>query len=366
MIPAPRTLQLIGDENGCSLWRTFGPTAELQKRGYIAEWDHLDKSPDVFPLVAVGMFEAVIMPRLSWKSEHHAFSRNWIKSLHNAGLAVLYEVDDDVFTPQIAARQLLTTQKDTSLEELEQERRDRITAIRLCDGVTVSSSELRRVVQRYVDAPVRVVPNSIDLRWFRRVLHGVRRRVPPLTIGWAGGARIVEDLEPVAEAWGRIAKRYPHVQFVVQGFVADVLLDAVPRDRMHHLPWLPLEEYPRALTNIDIGCASVANTQFNRCKTPIKVWEYAAAGAAVVASDTLYGPVLRDGVDGLLAETADEWEAALARLVESEGLRRQLRRNQRRVMAERYSLERNWHLWLEAWQELIDLYRAKPRLLLAS
>lgn len=351
---------MIGDQRtGPTLWRTYQPCEELQRQGYVAEWAPLDQTPNVFPLIAAGVFEAVVLPRLAWKTEHQLNARQWIKSLHRAGLAVIYEVDDDVFTPQIGARQQATTEKDKTLEQLEEDRRGRIAALRLCDGVTTTNDNLARVIRQYVDTPVCVVPNSIDLRWFRRTLHGVRRVVPPLTIGWAGGARYPEDLEPLAEAWHNIALRFPDVQFVVQGYMADVLVAAVPADRCRRLPWLPLNEYPRALLNIDIGCAIVADKHFNRCKTPIKVWEYTLAGAVSVVSPTLYGPVVTDGEDCLMAETASEWESALARLVEDAQLRRQLWRAQRRRVAEYHSLEKNAGQWLEAWSKIIDEFRAR-------
>jgi glycosyltransferase involved in cell wall biosynthesis len=183
--------------------------------------------------------------------------------------------------------------------------------------------------------------------------------VAPLTLGWAGGARYPDDLEPLAEAWHNIALRYPHVSFVVQGYMAEPLVDSVPSERLHRMPWLPLAEYPRALRNIDIGCASVADKHFNRCKTPIKAWEYTLAGAAIVVSPTLYGDVVSDGHDGLIAETAAEWESALTRLIESAELRRRLWRNQRRRVATEHSLERNVLEWPRAWQDIISHFEAK-------
>jgi glycosyltransferase involved in cell wall biosynthesis len=204
-----------------------------------------------------------------------------------------------------------------------------------------------------------VVPNSIDVRWFRGTLHGVQRVVPPLTIGWAGGARYPEDHEPVAAAWHNIAKRYPDVHFVVQGFPSELLYDAVPQDRIHVFKWRPVNEYLLDLKNIDIGCASVANNHFNDCKTPIKLWEYTLAGAVSVVSPTLYGPVVSDGEDSLVAETAAEWESALSRLIESCELRRRLQRAQRRRVAEQHSLERNWQRWPEAWSTIIRDHQAK-------
>jgi glycosyltransferase involved in cell wall biosynthesis len=111
------------------------------------------------------------------------------------------------------------------------------------------------------------------------------------------------------------------------------------------------------MLNIDIGICSVAPALFNTAKTPIKLWEYTAAGAACVVSPTLYGPYVTDGEDALVAETADEWEIQLARLIEQPDLRRQLRRAQRRRLACDHSLERNWQQWPNAWSRLLEDFR---------
>jgi glycosyltransferase involved in cell wall biosynthesis len=270
------------------------------------------------------------------------------------------EVDDDVYSPAIVERAYKTQEleRDKGLERLEVERQARIAVLELCDGVTVTSRRLSTIVSTYTDAPVEVVPNAIDTRWFHHTLHGCRRTIPPLTIGWAGGSRYYEDLEPVAEAWHNLARRYSELTFIVQGHMAEVLIDAVPTERCRRLPWLPLEEYPRALLNFDIGCAAVAPKLFNTAKTPIKVWEYAMAGVPAVASPTLYGQVVDDGEDGLLAETVAEWQAQLARLVEDCQLRRRLWHAQRRRVACEHSLEQNWQQWPIAWSRILDNFRA--------
>lgn len=363
----PRVLALFGDENGCTLWRVFQPFTELQRRGYGAWFRHKD-DPEMdapeWPYLAATRLEAIILPRFSWRDQ--AAARRWVRSLHNAGLALIYEVDDDVFSPQIGARQHATTEPDKTLEQLESERRDRLSAIRLCDGVTVSNPTLATVVAQYVDAPVHVVPNGADVRWFRSTLHGLRRTVAPLTIGWAGGARYVDDLVPIAEAWHNLAKRYPDVKFVVQGFMADVLVDAVPADRIVQLPWMSIAEYPRGLRNIDIGCAGVADNHFNRCKTPIKVSEFTLTGAAVVVSPTLYAQAVTDEQDGLIAETPADWERQLGRLIEDPALRKRLWRNQRRRVASQASLDQTVLEWPKAWAAIIESFRSRRRLALAG
>jgi glycosyltransferase involved in cell wall biosynthesis len=359
----PRVLALTGLETGPVLWRVYQPYTELQRRGYGA-WFRGKDDPEMdapeWPYLAATRLEAICIPRFYWQD--HAVSRQWVRTLHKAGLAVIYDLDDDALTPSFAARQQSTTEKDKSLSQLEQDRRDRIAAIRLCDGVTVSTPELAAVVRQYVETPVVVVPNRIDVRWWRQTIHGAKRQVPPLTVGWAGGARYPEDLEPVAEAWHNIAKRRADVRFVVQGHPADVLIDAIPRDRLSFVPWLELGEYPRGMKNIDIGCCSVADNHFNRCKTPIKLWEFTMAGAACAVSPTLYAPVASDGVDALVCDSAAEWEAALTRLIEDAGLRKNLWRAQRRRVATDHSLATHVLDWPKAWQRILTEHRTARQL----
>lgn len=362
---APRALALVGDETGCTMWRVWQPFAALERAGAVAHWAHKDDPGITDPRFMNRVpftYDVVILPRLAWQDD--GVGERFISGLHNVGLSVIYEVDDDVYSESIVQRQYAVhaTERAKGLEQLERDRRARIHAVGLCDGVTVTSRRLATIVRQYTDAPIEVVPNAIDGRWFRQTLRGCTRVVPPLTIGWAGGARYADDLAPLGVAWARLARRYPAVRFVTQGFAPPELVGDLPDDRVTTLPWLPLAEYPRGLLNIDIGCASVAARPFNVAKTPIKVWEMTLAGAVVVGSPTLYGAVITDGEDGLIAETADEWEAQLGRLVEDADLRRALRKAQRRRIAQQHSLEVNVMNWPRAWANIIAETRSRQAL----
>lgn len=372
MTSTPRVLALIGDDTGPTLWRVWQPFAELQRRGVFAHWKHRDDPELNSPLFLARMslsFDALILPRMSW---HYTWDgKYWLDQIHKTGMVAILEVDDDMFSEGIVSRQFDVFERERArgLEQLERERLNRVWLLRNVDGVTVSSRRLQQIVEDRTAAPVQLVPNAIDARWFRETLRGYTREIPPLTIGWSGGARYAEDLAPVADAWRRIAQRFPEVQFVVQGHMAEVLIDAVPAERIHRLPWLPLDpysnvQYPRALANVDIGCCSVAPRPFNAAKTPIKLWEYTLAGAACVVSPTLYGPFVDDGRDALVASSADEWEDALALLVEDAELRRRLYRTQRLHTITEHSLARNWWRWPDAWTAILE--RQKKRVRIAS
>jgi glycosyltransferase involved in cell wall biosynthesis len=117
---------------------------------------------------------------------------------------------------------------------------------------------------------------------------------------------------------------------------------------------MALEYYPSGLVEVDIGCASVADAAFERCKSPIKVYEYAVAGAAVVATPTVYSHVIEHGVNGYLAETADEWHLYLSALVDRPSLRGIMARRLLRHVEKRCSLAENAWRWPAAWQQVAD------------
>jgi glycosyltransferase involved in cell wall biosynthesis len=362
-ISGPSTLALVADVNGCTLWRVWQPCAALQAQGYNAQWGRHDDPRLVY---IAHEYDAVILPRLGWPAQHRDRAERWVAMLHRHGIAAIYETDDDLVSDSFGRRmQGLKTD-----EEIQAIREGVRHTLGMVDGVTCASQRLATLLRTLVpDKPVCVVPNAIDLAWWRSVQAKVARTSQHITIGWAGGSRPDADFAGMDVAWGRIARRYPDVRFLVQGHRAEPLVAAVPPERIEHAPWLPLARYPEPLVNVDIACCPVADTPFNRSKTPIKALEAAASGCAVVATPTLYGQIVTHGETGLLAETADEWEAALGSLIESRELRRRYARRLLRHVEREHTLARNTWRWAAAWGEIVsDFWRrqARPRLVLPA
>lgn len=363
-LTGPSMLALVSDESGPTLWRVFQPVTALQQRGYPCGWERKDAR-------AIGaiapLFDGFILPRMSWRPNERYLAVHWFDMLRRAGRFVVYDADDDIFNPDLNARTVaLGFAEGRSADQLEAERAERIWAMQQADGVTVSTQRLATVVRSLTDRPVIVVPNAIDIPWFRRVLAGRARQVPAPTIGWAGGKRPDDDLKAMATAWTRIADRFEPVTFVVQGHVPPVVVNAVPADRLVVIPWLPLHVYPAGLVDVDIACCSVADERFNHSKSPIKAYEAAVAGAAVVATPTVYGRTIEHGRTGYLAVTADEWEAALASLVESYAHRRMIARRLLRHVERKCSLVENFWRWPAAWGRIAADARARRGRLVAS
>jgi hypothetical protein len=210
----PSILALVADMSGPTLWRTLQPFTALQKRGYRADWDF--KDAQLIGQIAP-MYDGYLLPRISWLPEHRRMAESWFESIRRAGKFVVWDCDDDVLTSAETRRRMELNWTDgKSFERLESERWERIWAMQQCDGVTVSTQRLATIVRSFTSKPVIVVPNAIDLPWFRQIVSATKRQVPGLTIGWAGGRRHDRDVEDMATAWGRVASKYPAVTFVVQ------------------------------------------------------------------------------------------------------------------------------------------------------
>jgi glycosyltransferase involved in cell wall biosynthesis len=354
-------LALIDEVNGPNLWRVLQPITALEKSGYPAGWDF--KSADLLGLVAPHA-DGYLLPRISWPAALRKTAEAWFDANRRNGKVTVYDADDDVFTSQETYRRVeLNWTEGKSFEQLEGERYQRIWAMQQCDGVTVTTQRLATIVRSYTNKPVIVVPNSIDIPWFRGIVQQTKRQIPGLTIGWAGGRRHDRDVEEMAEAWGRIARRYPEVRFVVQGWQPQVILEHVPFERIARLPWMPAEKYPSGIAQVDIGCCAVADTPFNRAKSPIKAMEHAVAGAAVVASPTLYDGLVVDGESGFIAERATDWERAMMLLIDSPSLRSMMARRLLKTVERKHSLAGNLWRWVSAWQTIRE--SAQRRLVVA-
>lgn len=251
--------------HGDAWWRLVAPFNRLREAGVDAAICWLDET-DMPTLPVSG--RVVVLQRVIVRGSSAADMQAWTDRLRAAGaLAVVFELDDDELTganvEHMDAIEPLTT---ADRAELERQRQALLWTLQACDGATVSTEPLAEVVRRYTDKPVVVVENAIDVEWFRARLDPRPEWSEHLTIGWTGWRRPDADLVPMAEAWARIAKRYPEVRFVVGGHQPDILYaQDIPLDRFIWLPITGIDGYPRMM-QVDIGCCAVADSPFSRCK----------------------------------------------------------------------------------------------------
>ncbi len=176
------------------------------------------------------------------------------------------------------------------------------------------------------------------------------RAASEVILGWAGTVfddETYDNLCFALECFRGLAERFPRIVLSLAGegsgyekFKVALKDDPLLR-RIRFEGWVEADMMPRYLDGIDIGLLPLARpTRFNQAKSPTKLFEYMAMAKPVVASRVGEAvSIVRDGWNGFLADSPEEFAQKSARLVEDIDLRRRIGEAARRDIEENYSLE---------------------------
>jgi glycosyltransferase involved in cell wall biosynthesis len=257
------------------------------------------------------------------------------------GKLVFYEIDDLLFDP-IYPPPLHTYGSYVGPDQYRDLTRGMSlfrAAAQLCDyGIASTEPLARRLGQLVRTGQCYVHRNGLDR-------HNIFTAGPSaedkgyLNIFYGSGTQAHNsDFTDLAlPALERILAEHPQVRLVVVGYLK--LPQAFSERFAQQLVKAPLVSNIKAyfvyLQAADINLAVLHRDAVNDCKSELKWFEAACFCIPSVLSRTQnYEDVIRDGEDGLLVETPEQWYQALKRLVQEPELRRRIGASaQARVLA---------------------------------
>lgn len=203
--------------------------------------------------------------------------------------------------------------------------------VALCDQIWAGNSYLAETAAEHADpARVFLTPTCLEPGPYAVAEPKPADRVDLVWVGSRSTRRYVEPLLPVLEA---AAARVPGLRLKL---IADFELHS-QRMPVLNLPW-SAEREAKALASAHIGIAPMPDNPWTRGKCALKVLQYMAAGLPVVSSPAgVNRDLVEEGQTGFLAEGETAWVDAIARLAESEALRRRLGEEGRKRCGARYS-----------------------------
>lgn len=225
------------------------------------------------------------------------------------------------------------------------------TAAGLADAVVCSTEPLAATFGR---PDVFVCPNLLDLSQYDAESPRNHSHVRVL---WQGSPTHAEDLAVCEEAVLRVLADRRDVEFVFWGAAPPPkVYDRHAYDeRLTVLEGVPMNKYYAKLRELrpDVVIAPLAACKFNESKSPLRVLEGWACGAAVVASGVGPYNLISHQRDGHLAATPDEFAFCLDAVVKSAPLRQVIAkagnaRVRREFAWQSAECRRPWHQLFEA------------------
>jgi Glycosyl transferases group 1 len=305
----------------------------------------LDSGWDMCRPEMVATLDAVLL----WRAcEEQAYRT--VRALAEAGVGVVWDNDDDIAS-------IPKSHKGYRQQGGVHGHRAFMQMVRMMRTAHVVTTPSRELADRYAEASgadVRVLENYLPDDFGdgappargRGGFFSRQRGGDDVVIGWVAASEHNLDAEqlPIRSALERLLERHEGVRVVTVGLRLDM---RSPHYR--YVPTMRYEELPQELAGFDVGIAPLVDSRFNRARSNVKLKEYAANGAAWLASPI--GPYAHMGEpQGGRLVGDDGWDEALEAIVRNRRERERLGRRAA-AWAREERIGRNVHRWEQALAE---------------
>jgi glycosyltransferase involved in cell wall biosynthesis len=203
--------------------------------------------------------------------------------------------------------------------------------IMMSKHVIVGNNFLRDYAFRF-NPNVTIIPTVVDTARYRpKKSYGHQGK---LNIGWVGLAYNLPYIKELANILQKLKKEIGEFVLTVissQGFEIDGVEVIFKR-------W-SYDNEVKEIKSLDIGIMPLPDDEWAKGKCGLKVLQYMACGVPVVVSPVgVNREIIRDGENGFLAATDEEWIEKLSLLARDEALRRRLGQKGRATVENHYSL----------------------------
>lgn len=202
---------------------------------------------------------------------------------------------------------------------------------RRCQQIWAGNEYLAEAALRY-NAATTILPTSLEPQ---KYAINVTKPNDTLDLVWIGSGSTRRYLEPLLPLLEQRIDRFPFLRLKI---VADFDLPS-EKLRTIAIPWSEKGE-SEALSSAHIGIAPMPDNSWTRGKCGLKVLQYMAAGLPVISSPVgVNRDIVEHEVTGFLAESPDEWQESIERLIRNPDLRLAMGKAGQKRITEHYSID---------------------------
>ena len=256
-------------------------------------------------------------------------------------IPMIFDLDDSIWMNQISEGSQKVVSGNQKLSFLKNPAKTS-QLIKMSKLVFAGNEYLAEYSSRF-NQNVVIVPTTIDTGSYIRKYQN-KKENDPVCIGWSGSFSTIEMFKFSIPALLKIKNKYgSKVDFRVIGdgnYYCEEL-------GIQGLPWKAATEI-EDLSAIDIGIMPLPNNDWTRGKCGLKGLQYMALKIPSLMSPVgVNTTIIKDGVNGFLPGTEDEWVKQISALVESSELRTRIGEAGRETVVKEYSVDIWKHKYLE-------------------
>ena len=256
-----------------------------------------------------------------------------------SGAKIVFDFDDAIWLMDISDvnKKFSWLKRPTKTAEI----------ISIADRVIAGNPYLADYARTY-NTDVLMIPTSVDTDKFKR--KDEPKAKDKICIGWTGSHTTIKHFSLALPFLKELKKKYgDKIYFKVIGDHAFT----EPELGITGLKWNNDTEI-EDLSEIDIGIMPLPDDAWSRGKCGLKSLEYMALCIPPVVSPVgVNTDIVKDGINGFVADTAKEWVEKISRLIESPDMRMLMGEQARKTVIERYSVIAHRDKYIKLFNELV-------------
>lgn len=207
--------------------------------------------------------------------------------------------------------------------------------VRWADQISAGNDFLAHYAKQF-NQNVTVIPTTIDTENQHSRL--VNQEQEPLVIGWTGTHSTMHYLDFIIPILRKLEQEFDFTFKVISNRKPDYQLKS-----LLYQDWKEETEIAD-LAEIQIGVMPLVLDAWSEGKCGFKALQYMSLGMASIVSPVgVNTKIIQHNENGLIADSAEEWEMSLRKLLQDETLRKELGKNARKTIQASWSIE--------AWKE---------------
>lgn len=255
---------------------------------------------------------------------------------------LIFDLDDSIWMTQTG--EIKSANKFLYFLKNPNKTRDIIQAAQM---VFAGNSYIAKYASRF-NQNVKIVPTTIDTDEYAFVS---KQETETVCIGWSGSVTTIIHFEFVLNALLAIKKKYGNkVTFKVVGSA-----DFVNKELgIVGVPWKKDTELDD-FRSMDIGLMPLPDDEWTKGKCALKGLQYMSFGIPCIMSPVgVNSTIIKDGENGFLATTEEEWIDKLSQLIDSFELRKSIGIAGRNTVVKDYSIEAYKTHYLNHFEQLLS------------